>query len=299
MNFNIEKNKDLKGFTSWLVGGPAEHYIAPKTTEELELAYRWGLEKFGTNGVHLLAGGTNVLISDRGVSGLTIHLRWYSGIVSETEEDGCLKLVALAGTPKSELLKVFLKRQLAPALFLAGLPGDVGGGVVMNAGVSEAVVPREFGEIVEWIEVIRDQGTSRLPHDQLKWSYRHCHGWDPGIISKVKVRWPLAPREPDLLERVRAANKTRMQKQPLDWPSCGSVFVNPLGHKAGQLIESSGLKGYRIGGAEVSKKHANFVINLGGATALDIHQVIVHVQREVQRIHGIELKTEVVYLGNW
>lgn len=295
----IEQGKSLKPFNSWQVGGAAEYYCAPKTVSELEEVYRWGIQKFGLNQLSILGSGTNVLVSDAGVPGLVIHLRWLSGTERiEVSPNSRLEIVALAGTAKSELLRQFLKYKVAPALFLAGLPGDVGGGVAMNAGVGEAMVPREFVEIVDWIEVVQPDKTVRFNKDQLQWSYRHCVGWGPGVISKVQVSWPLI-EEADIVQRVREANANRLKKQPLEWPSCGSVFVNPPGHKSGQLVESAGLKGFTIGGAQVSEKHANFIINKGEATAEELHQVIQHVQKRVMEVHKVQLKTEVVYIGHW
>lgn len=316
----VEENTPLAPFTSWLVGGPAEFLAQPKSELELREALAWA--SLTGVPVTILAGGTNVLISDRGIKGLTILLRKLSGLTSEDAE-GRLKIECLAGTSKSELLKLFLKRKLEPALFLAGLPGDVGGGIVMNAGVSESMRPREFVELTDWIEVLRppapaaqpsarDERVSahevsrvaqslaleRIPAEKLKWSYRHCEGWRPGVVARAGLSWELAPKD-DILARVRAANLTRLSKQPLDMPSCGSVFVNPPGTASGRLIDQAGLKGFTIGGAKVSEKHANFIVNTGRATASEIEQVILHVRRCVFDKHGIELRTEVVFLGEW
>ena len=298
----IEEKVVLKPFTSWLVGGPADFFAQPTGLEQLQDAYGWGLLR-GLP-ITILGGGTNVLISDRGVRGLTIALRKFATSESKeiVDQKGVkrLSIECLAGTSKSELLKTFLKNKLAPALFLAGLPGDVGGGVVMNAGVGEMISPREFVEITDWIEVLRPDGATveRLPAAKLKWTYRHCDGWKPGIVVRVGLSWPLEPKD-DVLARVKQANLVRMSKQPLESPSCGSVFVNPEGHKSGQLIESSGLKGFVVGGAKVSEKHANFIVNFDEAKASDIHGVIEHVKAEVLSQKGVQLKTEVVYLGEW
>lgn len=320
----IESNASISQFTSWLVGGPADFLAQPKTVDELKEAIAWG--SLRGLPITFLGGGTNVLISDRGVRGLLIALRKLSGSQAEIKTDPVrgpsLSIECLAGTSKSELLKTFLKHRLEPALFLAGLPGDVGGGVVMNAGVGEMIRPREFVEITEWIEVLRWQeaGPSnsqmeapsddeiretagkmklvRVPAAQLEWSYRHCEGWRPGVITRVGIQWEQEPKD-DILARVKQANQVRLSKQPLDMPSCGSVFVNPPGHKSGQLVEQCGLKGFSIGGAKVSEKHANFIVNTGTATALDIHQVIQHVKSIVMAQVGVALRTEVVYLGEW
>ena len=295
----IEASVKLAPLTSWLVGGPADFFVQPKTVEELKESLLWA--KTWKLPITVLGGGTNVLISDKGIRGLTLALRKMSG-VETNESDGQLRLTCLAGTSKSELLKTFLKFRLEPALFLAGLPGDVGGGVVMNAGVGELFQPREFVEITEWIEVLREKADDyevvRLSADKLIWNYRHCEGWKPGIVTRVGLKWPLEPSG-DILQRVKAANHIRLTKQPLDLPSCGSVFRNPPGHKSGQLIEGSGLKGFAVGGAKVSEKHANFIVNFNQATAKDIHSVISHVKATVKSLKSVELHTEVVYLGDW
>lgn len=293
----IEEKVALKPFTSWLVGGPADHFAQPVNLEQLQDVYGWGLLR-GLP-ITILGGGTNVLVSDRGIRGLTIALRKFAR--AETRiGGGRLVIECFAGTSKSELLKIFLKNKLEPALFLAGLPGDVGGGIVMNAGVGEMITPREFVEITDWIEVLRPDGATveRLTSSQLKWSYRHCDGWQPGVVVRVGLSWPLEPKD-DILARVKAANQVRLSKQPLDMPSCGSVFVNPPGHKSGQLVESCGLKGFAVGGAKVSEKHANFIVNFADAKASDIHGVIEHVKATVLAQKGVQLKTEVVYLGEW
>jgi UDP-N-acetylmuramate dehydrogenase len=292
----VHPNYDLASFTSWNVGGPAEHFCTPVALEELVEAYHWAhTHKLP---VTVLGGGTNVLVSDEGVDGFVIGLSKFGG-TQVRELDGRLHISAFAGTAKSEILKIFLKYKLAPALFLAGLPGDVGGGVVMNAGVAEDFKPREFMELVDWIEIIRpSEKIKRIDKKDLKVAYRHCEGWQPGIIVRVHMSWPLEPQE-GILEKVKEANKTRLQKQPLDLPSCGSVFRNPEGGKAGALIEQCGLKGFKIGGAQVSTKHANFIVNTGDASARDIHKVIEHVKHTVKAEKGVSLQTEVVYLGKW
>ncbi|MBS1970120.1 MAG: UDP-N-acetylmuramate dehydrogenase [Bdellovibrionales bacterium] len=295
----IKKNVSLAEYTSWMVGGPAEYFCLPETEADVREALLWAHNN--NQPVTLFGGGTNVLISDKGIRGLVMCLRRFSGVESK-EVNGRLEITAMAGTAKSELLKVFLKNKLAPALFLAGLPGDVGGGVVMNAGVAEGFVPREFVEITDWVEVLRLKDgqfiTQRFTKDQIHWEYRHSKGWQPGVITRVGLSWPMQP-DATILDQVKSANKTRLSKQPLDMPSCGSVFRNPTGHKAAQLIDGCGLKGYTVGGAQVSLKHANFIVNLGEAKAMDMWHIIEHVRSTVKSLKSVELQTEVVRLGEW
>lgn len=236
------------------------------------------------------------MISDQGIKGLVISFAKMTGI-EIVEDDKNFSFWAHAGTPKSELLKLFLKKKLEPACFLAGLPGQVGGGIVMNAGVSENIKPREFGEIVKGIEVLKPDGSTKgVTSTRIRWKYRTCDGWQPGIVTRVLFSWPNKPVD-NILEKVKELNLARLSKQPLEWPSCGSVFVNPHPHKAGQLIESVSLKGYTHGKAQVSEKHANFIINLGGATATEIKELMEICQKKVKTVCGVDLKTEVKFLG--
>lgn len=302
MQPGIQQNVLLAPYTSWQIGGPAEYFAKPKTLAELIEIQSWAQQK--KLPLQILGGGSNVLISDQGVKGLVVCLKDFTGatVYSETRDQDQQKeylcIEALAGTSKSELLKIFIKEKLAPALFLAGLPGDLGGGIVMNAGVSEAISPREFTEIVDWIEVLKPHGQiKRLPHAELNWSYRHLSGWEPGIVVKAKLYWP-KQQDPTILEKVRTANQNRLTKQPLDMPSCGSVFINPPGDKkAAQLIDACGLKGYKVGGAQVSVKHANFIVNTDHATAHDVISIIEHIQKTVYNSTGVNLKTEVIRMG--
>lgn len=288
----ILKDMSLASYTSWQIGGKADFLILPSSIDELVESLKWADSQ--RIPVSILGGGSNVLVSDRGIRGLTICLKKMTGI-----EDNGHELVCLAGTSKSDLLKIYLKKKLISSLFLAGIPGDVGGGVVMNAGVSENINPKEFCEIVKWIEVIKPNYDFVVYHsNDLQWSYRHCKGWQPGVITKVSLKCDQAIDE-KILEKVKEANRLRLSKQPLDKPSCGSVFQNPVGAKAAQLIEQCGLKGQKIGQAEVSSKHANFIVNNGGATAQDTWHLVELVQETVKKKKNIELLTEVIRLGDW
>lgn len=290
---DFQEKVSLKDFTSLKIGGTAEFFFQPTNVEELKTAIVWA--KLHNHKIHILGGGSNTLVSDEGVRGLVISMRKYSGLDS-FEEEGFLKIEAKAGTPKTLLLKEFLKYKLAPAEFLAGLPGDVAGGVVMNAGIGEGLVPREFCEIVDWVDVVRDTSVVRVELKDLNFSYRKSKGWQPGLISRVGFKWPMKPDD-KVVERVRDLNKARMTKQPLEFPNAGSVFINPPGHKSGKLIEECGLKGFRVGDAQVSEKHANFIINLGEAKARDVLELIKHIQKVVLEKKGVSLHPEWILLG--
>jgi UDP-N-acetylmuramate dehydrogenase len=289
----------LKDWAWWKIGGPADFFCLPTSVEQVREAIQFARTR--NLPVTLLGGGTNVLIHDDGVEGLVICMKQLRAL-EQRDDNGKLIIEALAGTPKSELTKIFMKRKMAPALFLCGLPGDVGGGVVMNAGVGEQIVPREFVEITDWVEFIRfddpAMSVQRKTKKELQWSYRHTDGWQPGVIVRAGFSWPLE-YDDQIPLKVKEATKNRLLRQPLELPSCGSTFKNPEGGKSGALIEQAGLKGYKVGGAQVSPKHANFIVNTGGATARDVITIIRHVQSEVKARFGFALETEVKFLGRW
>jgi UDP-N-acetylmuramate dehydrogenase len=294
MSVLIQKNISLKNLNWWKVGGAAEFFAEPKNIHELKEVYAWGVSK--NMQTLVLSGGSNVLIADNHVQGLTISLRNFKSILSSIVGERCV-LSALSGTPKADAARFFLQNKLMPAVFLTGIPGDLGGGVVMNAGIGENIKPREFCEIVDEIVVLKpDLSLKTYKSSELNWDYRHSHGWQPGIITEVTLSWPNEPNA-QVPTLVREASKKRVATQPLNEPSCGSTFRNPPGDKAGRLIEASGLKGYQIGGAQVSNKHANFIVNTGSATAKDIAALITHIQNTVKEKTGITLETEIVRFG--
>ena len=178
---NIQKNVELKSYSWWKVGGIADYFCLPQNLEELKEDCQWAQDK--KIPVSVLSGGTNVLISDQGVEGLVIGLKNLRNINIKIDESEIL-IQALAGTPKHELFKIFSKYRIAPALLLCGLPGDVGGGVVMNAGVSGAISPYEFSQIVHEVEVfsLDSLKLKKFSKQDLKWSYRSCQGWGKGVI---------------------------------------------------------------------------------------------------------------------
>ena len=291
-----ESQYPLWEWNSWQVGGAADFFYQPENYEDIFCSLRWAKEK--NLPVTFLGGGTNILISDQGVAGLVMGLQKLNSHFI-MEKAGRLYINALTGVSKAEVMQIFLKYKLSPALFLCGLPGNVGGGVVMNAGVSQDIFPREFGDIVDWVKVIQEDKTVLLQGKEIEWKYRSSGGWGPGLIYEVGMSWPMKPLSnlPLLLKEMALK---RTQSQPLQSASCGSVFKNPsTGEKAGALIEQCGLKEHKVGQACVSGKHANFIVNRGGATAMDIHRLIQYVQKRVKQKFNILLEPEVKYIGRW
>ncbi|MCB0348423.1 MAG: UDP-N-acetylmuramate dehydrogenase [Bdellovibrionales bacterium] len=293
MSLAIDRNTDLKKYNSWKIGGPADHFCLPQTIDEMIEAVEYAKDL--RLPITILGSGSNVLIPDSGLKGLVICTKKFKGLETQKTKERFV-ITAMAGEPKFSLAKAFIKENLPPGIFLSGLPGDVGGGIVMNAGIAEQMTPREFHEMTDWVEVLRDGQIIRFEKSQLQWSYRHCLGWEPGIIVRAGFSWSLADIDKTIKDKAAMFAKTRKDRQPLEMPSCGSTFVNPPGNSAGRLIQDSGLKGYQIGDAQVSLKHANFLVNLGNAKASDFVALISHIQKTVKEKFNIELKTEVKFL---
>jgi UDP-N-acetylmuramate dehydrogenase len=309
----LQEKISLKTLNWWKVGGEAEYFAAPKTKNEvIEVLKWWSTQKTAEKSspnllakmpLWIISGGSNVLIQDGLIRGLVLSTHELRGIeVKESSDE--LYLTCSAGTPKSDVARHFIKNKLSPSAFLTGIPGDMAGGVVMNAGIAEARVPREFCEFVREIEVVRvNEKTNEIEthvfkNKDISWAYRHSSGWQPGIIVRVDVAWKNNP-DPQVLVEMKEQTKKRVSTQPLDLPSCGSTFRNPEGKKAAQLIDQCGLKGFRVGGAQVSPKHANFIVNDQGASAQDIYAIIQHVKKTVFEKTSVPLQTEVVLIGQW
>ena len=291
----IIENKELKELSWWKVGGFAEFFCQPKNLTELQEGLIWA--KKNKKDFSVLGGGTNVLISDQGVKGLLISTALLNAYC-ENKTKSHLSIICGSGLLKAQLMKIFKSYKLAPALFLSGIPGDVGGGVVMNAGVRRNFKPSEFSEIVKSFKVISFEGIKTYLKEDIKWSYRKSQGWKKAVIYEVELEWPFI-EEPDLNNQLKEELKKRRTSQPLDKSSCGSVFKNPYPQFAGELIEKAGLKGLKQGSAQVSEKHANFIVNMGEAKSADIHQLIQIIKQTVFNKFGVSLETEVHYLGSW
>jgi UDP-N-acetylmuramate dehydrogenase len=296
----IQENISLLNYCWLKVGGAAEFLVAPENIEQLKDAVKWAKSK--QLKITILGDGSNVLISDQGIRGLVVIDKSLNKIEStiENNESQRFELVAQSGVAKSKLMRSFLKAKLAPALFLSGLPGNLGGGIIMNAGVREDRTPKEFCEIVDWFEIFEFSSLSlkKYKKEEINWSYRKSTGYEPGFITKAQISWPM-DADQDIPQKVLAANQLRLSKQPLDLPSCGSVFKNPEGTSAGKLIEECGLKGYKLGGAQISEKHANFIVNIENAKAQDVFDLIQKAMYEVKKQKAIELHPEVRMLGEW
>jgi UDP-N-acetylmuramate dehydrogenase len=285
-------NRPLNDRTSYKIGGPATWYAEPgrigELTEALDRARSLALP------VLVLGKGSNILISDRGWPGLAINLS-ASFTAIEWKDNGVL---AQGGALLDTVVRESVRRGFQGMEELSGIPGTVGGAVVMNAGAFSTTVADTLREAVLLDQ--ENNQTMTLNARELGFGYRTSmvQKKKPIVLSATfELRPGAAPL--DLEERRRGTLEKRKEKQPLDLPNCGSVFKRPPGNFAGALIEQAGLKGLRYGKAEISQKHANFIVNLGGATAAEVRHLIALAQRGVYEQSGILLEPEVVFAGEF
>ena len=282
----LRLDEPLRRYNTWRVGGPARQMYLPADREDLA-GFLQGLP--AGEPLLWLGLGSNLLIRDRGFDGTVILLLGrLNGLLIEGED-----VWVEAGVPCAKVARECARANLTGAAFLAGIPGTMGGALAMNAGAFGG----ETWPIVNSVTTIDRVGELRVrtPAD-FGVSYRE--------VSRPREEWfldcrlTLTPGDGGAEQAaIRALLERRAETQPTGLPSCGSTFRNPAGDHAARLIEASGLKGYRIGGAEVSTKHANFIINTGDASAADIERLIAHVRAEVERLHGVRLQTEVHMVG--
>jgi len=285
----IQTDKSLAPFTSYKIGGPTAVWVAPKTkigvSRALEIIHKSQAPLF------ILGRGSNLLVSDRGWDGVTLYLgENFSGLTFDHKQ-----VNVLAGTLLMDLVRVVVKKGLSGLELLAGIPGSVGGALRMNAGA--------FGQEIEQITVsvsgfYRDGTPLTFDRDQISFSYRQVPELEKVVITSAQFHFT---------EEDAAALKTRMEdilalragKQPLNYPSCGSVFKRPAGYFAGVLIEETGLKGKRIGGAMISRKHAGFILNIDNAKAVDVYALIRLIEARVLDRFGVQLEREVRLIGEF
>lgn len=279
-------NEPMSRHTSWKVGGPAERFFRPADVEDLSL-FLGRLDE--DTPVFWCGLGSNLLVRDGGLPGVVIAA---SGVFAKLDRSGDHEVTAGASVPCTRLARQCVRWNLAPGEFFAGIPGTLGGALAMNAGAHGS----ETWERVHSVQTIDRRGVlrSRSPADY-DIGYRSVIGPDAEWFIEATLHFDA--QSTASLSAMKEMLARRRNTQPLGLPSCGSVFRNPPGDHAARLIESCGLKGCRIGDAEVSEKHANFIINRGDATAGDIENLILYVQQTVQDATGTELLTEVRIVG--
>ncbi|MCF8127065.1 MAG: UDP-N-acetylmuramate dehydrogenase [Deltaproteobacteria bacterium] len=279
--------------TTYQVGGPAEALWEAREIETLKKVIRY--LKIESIPYTILGRGSNLLVKDNGIDGVMILLK---ASLAKIEKDAQEPRVwAGGGVHLTDLINWCSRQGLSGLEFLAGIPGTVGGAVVMNAGA----FGQEINEKISAIRFVTPEGTKvEMKRSELKFSYRRLHGNTGRVVANTCFR--LKEDTPEAVtKKTGGFLKTRKKTQPLKYPSAGSVFKNPHGAPssmgAGKLIEKAGLKGKRIGGAMVSEEHANWIVNTGGATAKDILSLMDLVRAEVKRMTGIHLEPEIRILG--
>ncbi|MEF3076527.1 UDP-N-acetylmuramate dehydrogenase [Methylobacter sp. Wu1] len=292
MKGRLLNHEKLAKYTSWRVGGPADRLYMPSDRQDL---INFIAELSNTKGtvsgpVFWMGLGSNLLIRDGGIRGTVINTK---GRLKEMRLTPDGSIYVEAGVPCAHVARFCAEQGLVGAEFLAGIPGTMGGALKMNAGAFGG----ETWSIVKSVDMLNSKGQVhiRLPED-FEISYRSVKGCDDEWFLAAHLTLQQGDTA-ESMQRIKGLLEKRAQTQPTNQPSCGSVFKNPQGDYAARLIEQTGLKGYAIGGACVSEKHANFIINTGTATAADIEALINYVQIKVMESQGVELQTEVCMVG--
>lgn len=285
---SAEREVSMKNYTSFKVGGPAELFLSPEDAGQTAKLVRF-CEKEEIP-VFVLGKGSNLLVSDRGIKGAVIYTGKQCGISLVDENT----VRAQSGASLAQLCTFALENSLSGLEFAYGIPGTVGGAVFMNAGAYGG----EMKDVLLNSEYVSTDGTSgELDNEAMELSYRHSAYENSNlVITAASVRLAPADRN-EIKSTMNDILARRKEKQPLEYPSAGSTFKRPDGNFAGALIERCGLKGVSVGGAQVSEKHAGFIINRGGATAADILSLIKHVQARVKAQTGVSLETEIRLIG--
>jgi len=298
---SVQFDEPMSRHTHFKVGGPADAFITPESLEDLAQLVIWA----GSKGIPLLiiGDGTNLLVKDNGIRGVVIILAKFTKKISKKAEKGREVIVtAPSGAKLRELCSFAIKSSLGGMNYAIGIPGTVGGAITMNAGTVHGSTEGVLNDV---LLMLPDGQKKRIKKTEIEFSYRNLSfgkeiKTDQGLPIILEGSFRLYPFDAAKLKReAEKILKMRNKKQPLSFPSAGSFFKNPEQEKAaGRLIEKAGLKGKKIGGAQISEKHANFIINTGNATASDILELMELIQETVFNFFNIELEPEVKIVGS-
>ena len=289
----LRLSEPLHRHTSFRIGGPADVWIEVSSAAEIAAAQRVAARA----GLPLLVfgGGTNVLVSDRGIRGIVVKLGRAYNTLEWTPGDSATRVRAGGAARFKKLVTEASRRALTGLEFAEGIPGSLGGGLLMNAGAFGGEIAGVLDAVVG---VHPEHGEQRLAKGELRFGYRFFDL--PAGFIVTHVEFTLHPGAPAEIEaRIADAKRRREAHQPLGQPNAGSIFKNPPGHHAGRLIESLGLKGTRVGGAMVSERHANFIVNTGNASAADVHALMQRIAEAVWAEKSVRLVPEIKLLGEW
>jgi UDP-N-acetylmuramate dehydrogenase len=280
----IQKDISMANFTTYKTGGKAQYFCLPKNIEEIKQAINFAKEN--KLDFYILGLGSNILVGDLGIKGLVCCLKDFEKIEIKNNT-----ITALAGTPLDKVIATSVLNNLGGLEKLSGIPGSVGGAVFMNAGAFNG----ETWQNITSVEVLKDGQVKTIKKEEVKAEYRKVKGLENCLI--LSATWALTePADKNLREEILQKRKL---KQPLEYPSAGSVFKRPVGDYASRLIDSCNLRGLTIGGAQVAKKHAGFIINYNKATAQDIRNLMKEVQKIVKEKTGFSLELEQILWGDF
>ncbi len=285
----IKYNVSMKDYTTVCVGGNCDCLVTPTNIEELQKVL--GFAKSNNIEYYIIGNGSNLLVVDEDVHVLIIKLA--SKFSEYKIEDETIECLAGLSMPKVSLIAK--QNSLEGFEFACGIPGTVGGGVKMNAGAYGS----EFVNVVEEVKYINDEGEIvTVKNEDLNYSYRHSIFTEHPTYVVVSAKFKLKKGNVEEIDaKMKENSRLRKEKQPLEYPNFGSVFKRPKGYFVGKLIIESGLQGYQIGGAQVSTKHAGFIVNVDNATCKDILDLIEHIKGVVHEKFGVMLETEVQFIG--
>ncbi|OMF17870.1 UDP-N-acetylenolpyruvoylglucosamine reductase [Paenibacillus amylolyticus] len=283
----VKFNEPLKNHTFIKIGGNADILIHPTTIDEITKIVE--IANIHQLPLTVIGKGSNVIIKDGGIRGVTISLSHFDQI--KVNEDS---MIAQSGVDIIDVSRLALEHSLTGLEFACGIPGSTGGALYMNAGAYGG----QIADVVERATVITKDGkVLEIPREEMKFGYRNSlFKMDHYIILEAEFGLKKGNKD-DIAGKMKELTFLRESKQPLEYPSCGSVFKRPEGHFAGKLIQDCNLQGTRIGGAEISMKHAGFIVNVDHATAQDYMDLIQFIQKKVYDTFHVELETEVIFLG--
>lgn len=290
-DLKVTKEEPMSRHTSFRIGGPARRMAFPQTGEQVVLLLGFAEECGGRPLV--IGNGTNLLVSDKGLDRLVVDTSEGLNRLEAGEEPHTI--LAEAGVSLARLADFACKQGLTGLEFAHGIPGTVGGGICMNAGAYDG----EMKQVIQGVSVLfPEEGVKFLTCEEMDFSYRHSLLSEHPEAVVLHAVFRLTPGDPTAIrEKMQDLMARRKKSQPLEWPSAGSTFKRPAGYFAGTLIDQCGLKGLTVGGAQVSEKHAGFVINKGGATCADVMELIAQVQESVFAQAGVRLEPEVKMIG--
>lgn len=285
---NVRINEPMKNHTTFKIGGPAQYYVTPESVTQIQEVV--SLCRDMNIPLHVIGNGSNILVGDDGVDGVVLAL--FNTFSDYEIKDNVI--TAQAGMSLIKLAVIALREGLTGLEFASGIPGSVGGAVYMNAGAYDG----QMKDVVTSVTVLDEAGNIRiLGRDELDMGYRTSvvakHNM---IVLQVIIELKAGDKE-QIKDRMNQLSELRKQKQPLEYPSAGSAFKRPEGYFAGKLIADAGLKGYSIGGAAVSEKHAGFVVNMGGATAKDVVELTDYIKKRIIEQFGVTLELEIKKIG--